>query len=79
MNQRVEFVDRWAREVKNSNGKWKVVHTAFINSQFQKSEEFIGRLSKEKNGAEKIIKLYKIKNKKRDYSLLKKPPKVCFV
>ena len=53
---------RWANYVKNSNGKWKIAHTQFINAQFKKNHEFLERLSKQKGGREKIIRLYNIKN-----------------
>jgi len=57
----IEFVEKWATFVKN-NSNWKEVHTKFINSQFKNSGEFIKRLIKEKNGKDKIIKIYKIRN-----------------
>lgn len=65
----MEQVERWARFVK-SNSNWKKIHTKFINAQYEKAEEFIKRLSKEKGGSEKIIKLYGIKNKKGYEKLL---------
>lgn len=70
MNQRIEAMERWARKVKEGN--WKEIHTEFINSQFEKSERFINKLSQTKNGCEKIIKLYNIKNIKGYPKLLKK-------
>ena len=57
----IEFVEKWANFVKE-NSNWKKIHTKFINSQFQIHKSFIKRLIKEKNGKEKIIKIYKIKN-----------------
>ena len=72
MNQRLKSVEDWARKVKESGGNWKNVHTEFIDSQFIKSEAFIKRISKEKNGTEKIMKLYGIKNKKGYPKLLRK-------
>ena len=72
MNQRMESVENWEKKVKENKIDWKAIHTEFINSQFQKSEEFIKRLSKEKNGVDKIIKLYNIKNIKGYSSLLRK-------
>ncbi|MFH1376617.1 MAG: hypothetical protein ABIH25_03185 [Candidatus Woesearchaeota archaeon] len=71
MKERIESVERWAKYVKESNGKWKDIHTEFIDAQFQKADEFIKRLSKEKNGAEKIMKAYNIKNQKGYPALLK--------
>ena len=72
MNQRIEAVERWANFVKNNPDKWKKVHTEFIDAQFKKSEDFIKRLLKQKDGAEKIIKLYNIKNIKGYQGLLNK-------
>ncbi len=72
MNQRIEAVERWANFIKNNPRKWKKIHTEFIDSQFEKSEEFIKRLLKQKNGAEKIIRIYGIKNKKGYPSLFTK-------
>lgn len=72
MNQRLKSVEDWAKKVKDSKGNWKEVHTEFINSQFQKAESFIKKLSKEKNGVDKIIKIYNIRNKKGYPSLLNK-------
>lgn len=57
----MEFVEKWAYYVKN-NSDWKKIHNEFINSQFKLHEDFIKRLLKEKNGREKIIKSYNIKN-----------------
>ena len=71
MNQRIKSVEKWAKYVKESNGKWKNIHTEFIDSQFQKAHEFIKRLSKEKDGRKKIIKIYNIKNTKGYPTLLK--------
>lgn len=56
-----EFIEKWANFVKN-NPNWKKQHTEFINSQFEKSERFIKNLIKEKNGRDKIINIYKIRN-----------------
>ena len=58
------------RKVKEGN--WKEEHTEFINSQFEKAEEVITRLSETKKGCEKIVKLYNIKNIKGYPKLLKK-------
>ncbi len=69
-NQRLEAVERWARKVKEGN--WKEEHTEFINSQFKKAEEVIKKLSETREGCEKIIKLYKIKNIKGYPGLLRK-------
>ncbi len=55
-------IERWAEFVKNNPDKWKKIHTAFINAQFKKSEEFYKRLAKTKEGREKIRKLVEMKN-----------------
>lgn len=62
MNQRMESVEKWAFYVKNNPKKWKKMHTEFINSQFKKSEDFIKKLLKQKDGIKKILELYNIKN-----------------
>ena len=64
MNQRIESIERWANFVKNNPLSWKKIHTEFIDSQFQKSEDFIKRLLKQKNGVKKVISLYNITNVK---------------
>ncbi len=73
MKQRLKSVEDWANKVKKCN--WKSIHTEFIDSQFKKAEIFIKKLSKEKNGAEKIMKIYGIKNKKGYPNLLNKRDK----
>lgn len=59
MNQDIESVERWANYVKQSKGKWKKIHTKFINAQYEKQREFIKKIPREK-----IIKLYRLKNLK---------------
>lgn len=66
----IEFIEKWANFVKNNSG-WKKEHAEFINSQFKLHENFINRLLKEKNGKEKILKLYNIKNIKGYQNLLR--------
>lgn len=57
-----DFIVRWANFVRNNPTKWKKFHTDFINAQIKMNREFLKRLSKQKGGPEKIIKLYGIKN-----------------
>ena len=57
-----EEIDRWINYMKSHPRKWKKVHTAFINAQFEKSSAFIKRLLKSPNGKEKVINVYDIKN-----------------
>lgn len=64
----MDSVDNWAKKVKEGN--WKKIHTEFVNSQFEKAEAFMKRLSKEKNGSEKIVRIYNIKNRKGYSKLL---------
>lgn len=56
-----KHLEDWANYVKN-NSDWKKIHTKFINAQFEKANDFIKRLIKQKGGKEKLIKLYGIKN-----------------
>ena len=52
-----DFIIRWAKFVRDNPDKWRKIHAEFINSQFKMNEDFLKRLSKEKNGKEKIIKI----------------------
>lgn len=53
-----EQIERWAHFVKKNPTKWKAIHTEFINSLFQKHEQFIDKLSKSPQGKEKLNQLY---------------------
>ncbi|MBS3168015.1 hypothetical protein J4216_02745 [Candidatus Woesearchaeota archaeon] len=66
-----DFIERWAEYVKN-NPDWKKHQTDFINAQYEKFEIFIKNLAKTKEGQEKIVQLYKIKNIKGYKKLLDK-------
>jgi len=66
-----DFIERWAKFMQEHPTEWKKIHTEFINSQFQKNEEFLQRLLKQPNGKQKIIELYGIKNLKGYEDLLK--------
>lgn len=57
-----EEIDRWVKYMKENPTTWKSKHTKFINAQYEKTYSFIKRVLKTKNGKEKIIKLYNIKN-----------------
>jgi hypothetical protein len=57
-----EEIERWVNYMKKNPNTWKTIHTKFINSQFEKSKEFIIRLTKLSDGKEKIKSIYKIKN-----------------
>ena len=65
-----DFIDRWAKFMKENPDKWKEIHTEFIDAQFEKANHVIKELSKTKQGKEKIIKIYNIKNKKGYQKLL---------
>jgi len=58
----IEQIEKWAYYIKTNPNEWKKIHTEFINALYRKSENFIKRLAKQKNGKEKIIKIYNIKN-----------------
>ena len=58
----MEQVEKWACYVRDNPNSWKKIHTEFINALFKKHEDFIKRLAKTKEGKQKIIKLYNIKN-----------------
>jgi len=63
-------IERWTEFIKN-NPDWKVIHTEFINAQFEKAYKFINELAKTKEGQLKIVKIYNIKNIKGYPELLK--------
>ncbi len=67
----LEHIDRWVEYIKKNPKKWRKIHTDFINSQFQNSFEKIKKLSKTKQGANKIIEIYDITNLKGYKKLLK--------
>jgi hypothetical protein len=70
MNQ----VERWARFVAEHKRKtWIRYVKPIIDSQFQINERFLKKLSNTKAGAEKIIRLYDIKNTKGYNKLLSRP------
>ena len=57
-------VEEWANFVKNNPDKWKAMHTKFINAQIKMANEALQRIGKQKNGKEKLVELFYIKNKK---------------
>lgn len=67
----LEFIDRWIEYVKN-NANWADVHDSFINAQFENAYDIIKNLSKTKEGQQKIVELYNIKNIKGYPKLLDK-------
>ena len=65
-----DFIERWVSFMKENPDKWKKNHTEFIDAQFEKANQIIEKLSKTKEGKQKIIKMYKIKNKEGYKELL---------
>ncbi|MBM3199839.1 hypothetical protein FJZ53_02790 [Candidatus Woesearchaeota archaeon] len=63
-------IRRWALFVKDHPGKWKRIHTEFINARFEKAEQIYHKLAQTKKGKEKIIKIFNIRNTKGYPSLL---------
>ncbi|MBI4738558.1 hypothetical protein HY772_03200 [Candidatus Woesearchaeota archaeon] len=64
-----EFLVNWANFVHDHPADWKEQHKEFIDAQFQKTSAFIERLRKTKDGDEKIMQAYGIKNM-RGYPVL---------
>jgi hypothetical protein len=58
----MDQIERWALFMKNNPGKWKKIHTEFIDAQYDKAYAFYDRLAKTEGGKEKIIKIFGIKN-----------------
>ena len=70
--ERMNFVEYWAEYVReNADELWSKEQNIVINSQFKSSRDFVKRLLKEKNGIERIMEIYNIKNKKGYENLLK--------
>lgn len=57
----LEQIERWANFVRDNPGRWKKIHTEFIDAIFAKQEEIYERLSKTPEGREKIRKLAEMK------------------
>ena len=58
-------VKRWAEFVRDNPTKWKKTHTQFINALYSKHHKIMNRLSKTKEGREKIKKLFELKRNLR--------------
>lgn len=52
-----EQIERWAKYVKNSEGRWKAEHTAFIDGQINMANEFLKKLAETPEGREKLKEL----------------------
>lgn len=57
-----EQIERWANFVR-TNPDWKKTHTSFINALFEKNREILQKLLATPEGKEKVIALYRIKNR----------------
>ncbi len=58
-----EFIERWASFVRNNPPeKWQIILDEFIDAQYDIHQRFLERIRNTKEGREKIIKLYSIKN-----------------
>ncbi len=57
-------IEEWAFFVKNNPDKWKKKHTEFINAIFDKQRQFHNTMLEQKDGKEKLAKLYNIQNRK---------------
>lgn len=62
-------VEDWAHFVRNNPDKWKAQHTRFINAQINMANEALQRIRKQKNGKEKLVELFSVKNKQLIASL----------
>ncbi len=65
-----DFIERWVKFMKENPVRWRRIHAQFINAQFDNAHKFWERLLKTKNGKEKLIKIYNIKNLKGYEGLL---------
>jgi hypothetical protein len=74
----MDFVERWAKFVKENPTKWRKYHKEFINSQFINAYDVIERILHLPNGEEKIRKIYSISNPEacKDLFKTKKVPRV---
>ena len=52
-------IERWARFCLENPGKWKEIHTEFINAQFEMAENFYRRLAEDEEG-KKILRRLKV-------------------
>lgn len=66
-----DHILRWAAFVRAHPRKWKALHTEFINAQFTHHERVLQKLRARPDGAQTIIRLYKIRNVKGYPNLLR--------
>lgn len=55
-------IDCWAEYVRTSNGKWKSIHSQFINDYVECTNAFYRNLAKTPRGKKLVIELRGIKN-----------------
>lgn len=67
-----DFIERWAGYMREHPDSWKKYHTAFIDAQFEKAYDVIAKILQEKDGEEKLARMYKIKNLKGHPKLFKR-------
>ncbi len=60
--RRIEQIEQWAEYVRTSNGKWRKIHSQFINDYFQSANAFYRNLAKTPQGKKVVIELRGIKN-----------------
>lgn len=57
-------VEQWATYIREHPDSWREQHTRFINAQITMANAAIARILQQKNGKEKIVELFGIKNKR---------------
>lgn len=58
-----EQIVQWATYIRENPTKWRAQHTRFLNAQLEMANAALERIKKQKNGKEKIVELFGIKNK----------------
>lgn len=61
--QRMAQIDRWAEYIR-THPDWKIIHTRFINAQFDMAQKFWKRILAQPDGKRRLREIYKIKNPK---------------
>jgi hypothetical protein len=63
-NERLDFVRYWANYINKHPKTWRKQHNRFINAQVDMANNSLKKFSQEEGGKQKIIEIFKIKNKK---------------
>ncbi len=58
-----EQVEQWANYIRDNPTSWRIQHTRFLNAQIQLANDALQRIRKQKNGKEKLVELFSVKNK----------------